>query len=135
MKNKDKLIAARNKIYNIFRSSAKEIKKIDANVVKIEIRYELNFLTGVCPTKPLTGNMVLNQNDKSFWFHSCPNPDCTGNGFYLTDEINEAIRTHKPMKGKKHCEGKEDWKYLDVSGCTCMTTLTYEIIPYFCKLD
>lgn len=116
-----------NRIYDIYSHSAREINEVDSNVLRIEIHYEIDFRTAVCPTKPLVGDTVLNKHDKLFWYHSCLNPDCTGNGFYLTDEIYEAIESHKTLKGQKFCDGKEDWKYLDASGCSCMTTLTYGI--------
>lgn len=131
MSNKDKLIEARNRIYDIYRRSAREIKEIDPNVLSVEIHYEMRFLTGVCPIKPLMEDVKLNPNDKLFWYHKCLNQDCTGSGFFLTDEISEAVRTHKVVEGKKYCDGKEDWKYLDASGCSCETTLYYKITPIF----
>lgn len=128
---KDQIIEARNRTYEIYSRSARKINDIDSNVIKVEIHYEMSFLTGVCPTKPLMENVILNPNDKLFWYHKCLNRDCTGSGFFLTDEISEAIRTHKVVEGKKYCDGKEDWKYLDASGCSCETTLYYNITPIF----
>lgn len=89
--NKDKIIEARNRTYDIYRRFARNINDIDSNVIKVEIHYEMRFLTGVCPTKPLIDDDILNPDDKLFWYHKCLNPDCTGSGFYLTDEISEAI--------------------------------------------
>lgn len=129
--NKDKIIEARNRTYDIYRRYARKINEIDSNVIKVEIHYEMRFLTGVCPTKPLIDDDMLNPDDKLFWYHKCLNPDCTGSGFYLTDEISEAIKSHNIVKGEKYCDGKEDWKYLDASGCSCETTLYYEIRPVF----
>ena len=128
---KDNIIEYRNRTYEINRRSAREIMEIDANVLRVEIHYKLNFNTGVSQTKPLVGNTVLNPSDKLFWYHKCLNRDCTGSGFYLTEEISEAIESHKVVTGKKSCNGKEDWKYQDASGCSCMTTLHYEIKPVF----
>ena len=129
--NKDKIIEVRNRTYDIYRRFARKINDIDSNVIKVEIHYEMRFLTGVCPTKPLIDDDILNPDDKLFWYHKCLNPDCTGSGFYLTDEISEAIKSHNVVKGEKYCDGKEDWKYLDASGCSCETTLYYEIRPVF----
>jgi len=129
--NKYKIIEARNRTYDIYRRSARKISEFDSAVLKVEIHYKLNFNTGVSQTKPLVGNTVLNPNDKLFWYHKCLNRDCTGSGFFLTDEILEAIRTHKVVEGKKYCDGKEDWKYLDASGCSCETTLYYNITSIF----
>ena len=129
--NKDKIIEARNRTYDIYRRFARKISEFDSAVLKVEIHYELNFNTGVSQTKPLVGNTVLNPNDKLFWYHKCLNRDCTGSGFYLADEISKAIDSHKVVKGEKSCNGKEDWKYQDASGYSCMTTLHYEIRPVF----
>ena len=129
--NKDKIIEARNRTYDIYRRSARKISEFDSAVLNVEIHYKLKFNTGVCQTKPLVGNTVLNPNDKLFWYHKCLNRDCTGSGFYLADEISKAIDSHKVVKGEKSCNGKEDWKYQDASGYSCMTTLHYEIRPVF----
>ena len=129
--NKDKIIEARNRTYDIYRRSARKISEIYSDVLEVKIHYEMRFLTGVCPKSTLIDDIILNPSDKLFWYHKCLNRDCTGNGFYLTDEISEAIEFHKVVKGEKSCNGKEDWKYLDDSGCSCETTLLYEIRPVF----
>lgn len=41
---------------------------------------------------------------------------------------------HKIVNGIKYCNGKEDWKYLNASGCSCMTTLRNEIKPYLNRI-
>ena len=89
------------------------------------------FKTGVCSTEPLIKTDVLMPNEKLFWYHPCLNKDCTGCGFCLTDELQDAIKLHKIVKGVRYCKGKEDWKYLRASGCSCMTTLKFEIKPVF----
>lgn len=129
--NKDKIIEARNRTYDIYRRSARKISEIYSDVLEVKIHYEMRFLTGVCPKSTLIDDIILNPSDKLFWYHKCLNRDCTGSGFYLTDEISEAIRSHNVVKGEKYCDGKEDWKYLDDSGCSCETTLLYEIRPVF----
>lgn len=129
--NKYKIIEARNRTYDIYRRSARKISEIYSDVLEVKIHYEMRFLTGVCPKSTLIDDIILNPSDKLFWYHKCLNRDCTGNGFYLTDEISEAIEFHKVVKGEKSCNGKEDWKYQDASGYSCMTTLHYEIRPVF----
>lgn len=129
--NKDKIIEARNRTYDIYRRSARKISEIYSDVLEVKIHYEMRFLTGVRPKSTLIDDIILNPSDKLFWYHKCLNRDCTGNGFYLTDEISEAIEFHKVVKGEKSCNGKEDWKYQDASGYSCMTTLHYEIRPVF----
>lgn len=64
--NKDKIIEARNRTYDIYRRFARKINDIDSNVIKVEIHYEMRFLTGVCPTKPLIDDDFLNPDDKLF---------------------------------------------------------------------
>lgn len=108
--NKDKILEARNRTYDIYRRFAQKISELDSAVLKVEIHYEMRFLTGVCPKSTLIEDIILNPSDKLFWYHKCLNRDCTGNGFYLTDEISKAIESHKVVKGEKSCNGKEDWK-------------------------
>lgn len=112
---------------------ARKISEIVNDVLKLEIHYEMRFLTGVCPIPPLIDNVILNPDYKLFWFHKCLNRDCTGSRFYLTDEIYKAIKSYNVVKGEKFCDGKEDWKYLDALGCSCETTLYYEIEPVLKK--
>lgn len=131
MNNKDLIIQNRNRIYSIYRDSAKLLKEVDCIVSYIEIDYTMIFLSGVCPIKPLVEKVVITPDDKLFLYIPCLNKNCTGNGFYLTDEIERAICLHQVIKGEKKCEGKEDWKYLDSSGCSCLTTLKYIITPVF----
>ena len=40
-------------------------------------------------------------DDKLFWYHPCLNKDDTGSGFYLTDELRDAIKSYKIVKGGK----------------------------------
>lgn len=69
--------------------------------------------------------------DKLFLHIRCLNKDCTGNGFYLMDEIERAIYLRQVVIGEKKCDRKEDCKYLESSGCSCLTTLKYTITPIF----
>lgn len=39
--NKDKIIEARNRTYDIYRRFARKINDIDSNVIKVEIHYEM----------------------------------------------------------------------------------------------
>ena len=45
--------------------------------------------------------------------------------------LRQSISSRKIIRGKIYCTGKEDWKYLNASGCTCQTTLYYELAPNF----
>ena len=131
MNNKDLIIQNRNRIYNIYRNSAKLLKEVDCIASYIEIDYTMTFLSGVCPIQPLVKKVVITPDDKLFLHIPCLNKDCTGNGFYLTDEIERAIHLRQVITGKINCVGKEDWKYLDSGGCSCLTTLKYTITPIF----
>lgn len=121
----------RNRVYRINRDSARLLKEMNSGVSYVEIAYTMTFSSGVCPVKPLVGHTVINPEDKLFWHSWCLNKDCTSNGFYLTDEIEKAIRLRKVIAGEKKCDGKEDWKYLNSSACPCLTTLKYTITPVF----
>lgn len=57
--------------------------------------------------------------------------DCTGNGFYLTRALQKALASRSCIEGEMWCDGKEDWKYIKSSGCSCMTCLKYKIEPQF----
>ena len=46
--NKDKIIEARNRTYDIYRRFARKINDIDSNVIKVEIHYEMRFLINEC---------------------------------------------------------------------------------------
>lgn len=129
--NEDLIKQNRNRVYRINRDSARFLKEENCEVSYVEITYTFDFSSGVCPVKPLSGHTVINPEDKLFWHSWCLNKDCTSNGFYLTDEIEKAIRLRKVVAGEKKCDGKEDWKYLDSSACQCMTTLKYTITPVF----
>ena len=131
MNNKDLIIQNRNRIYRICRDSAKLLKEVDCKVSSIEIDYTMTFLSGVCPIQPLVEKVLLTPDDKLFLYIPCLNKDCTGNGFYLTDQIERAIHLRQVITGEINCGGKEDWKYLDSRGCSCLTTLQYTITPVF----
>lgn len=129
--NKDLIIQNRKRVYSINRNSAKLLKEINADVSYVEIAYTMIFSTLVYRVKPLIDKIVLYPEDKLFLHIRCLNKDCTGNGFYLMDEIEKAICLRQVVIGEKKCDGKEDWKYLESSGCSCLTTLKYTITPIF----
>ena len=129
--NKDLIIQNRKRVYSINRNSARLLKEINADVSYVEIAYTMIFSTLVYRVKPLIDKIVLYPEDKLFLHIRCLNKDCTGNGFYLMDEIERAICLRQFVIGEKKCDGKEDWKYLESSGCSCLTTLKYTITPIF----
>ena len=102
--DKDKIIDARNNTYDMYWRFARKISEIVNDVLKLEIHYEMRFLTGVCTIPPLIDGVILNPDDKHFWYHKCLYWDSTGSGFYLTDEIYKAVKSLGVVKGKKFCD-------------------------------
>lgn len=86
---------------------------------------EANVPDGVMP-----GNYRIGCLRKSgYHVIYCPNRDCTGSGFDLTTVLEDCLRSKKEVTGTIRCNGKEDAKYAHASGCSCMTTCTYKMIP------
>lgn len=111
------------------REIARRISEINPQCKSVRIIGTQSFLTGVCPTKPYVIDLILAENDKAYFHRDCLNCDCTGNGFSLTDKIYEAVRSMQEVSGILYCDGKEDWKYVNATGCSCMGKLEYHIIP------
>lgn len=111
------------------REVANTVGEINSQCKRIRVIGKQSFLTPVCNTEPMVIDIILNANDKAYFHRDCINRDCTGNGFSLTDKIYEAAKSMKEICGTLHCNGKEDWKYIDASGCSCMSKLEYCIIP------
>ena len=97
----------------------------------IEIIGTFHFITSVCSTKPYSINLIIRPDEKCFLHINCVNKDCTSDGFDLTSSLEDAIRHRRCVTVDKRCDGKEDWKYLQASGCSCATTLECTIIPHF----
>ena len=92
--NKDKIIEARNRTYDIYRRFARKINDIDSNVIKVEIHYENEILDRrVCPTKPLIDDDILNPDDKLFGIINVSIQIALVVDSLLTDEISEAIKS------------------------------------------
>lgn len=98
----------------------------------VKIRVQITFRSAVL-TFPYTEeySRTLGPTDKLYLHYKCVNPDCTGYGFDLTDVLRDALNSRKCVEGNMACSGKEDWKYIDSSGCSCDTVLEYRIEPEF----
>lgn len=107
------------------------IKEIYPKVKTISVKVKIVFNTAV--SKPIIKEyqIELKPQDRCYLHFDCANIDCTGYGFDLTHILCQAISTEENISGAMHCDGKEDWKYLDSSGCSCQTTLYYEVTPHF----
>lgn len=123
---------SRNLQYYDSRRMASTLREFDSSLEKVVIECLIDFSTGVKRTTPVVYVKELAPDDKLFFYRECENLHCTGKGFYLTDEIESAIRLRKVTEGELHCEGKEDLKYYSYpKGNDCRTTLKYKITPYF----
>ena len=108
---------------------AKSIAEINPKCKGIKIVGKLSFHTFVGPIEPQIIDTTLDSSSKAYFYCNCLNPDCTGNGFSLTYEIRQAVQELREISGSIKCDGKEDWKYIDAVGCSCMSQLDYNIIP------
>ena len=98
----------------------------------VEVRVQITFRSAVTQS-PSTKECcrTLGSSNKLFLHYECVNPNCTGYGFDLTEVLRDALNSRKCVEGSMTCSGKEDWKYIDSSGCSCDTVLEYKIEPEF----
>lgn len=96
--------------------------------VSVQITFNSGALQNPC-IKEWTCCMV--PADRLYLHHECINKDCTGDGFDLTSALRNALESRTCVEGEMRCTGKEDWKYLKSSGCSCSTDLKYKIEPEF----
>lgn len=96
----------------------------------VNIHVDLSFVFAFGTTKKEI-DATISPESKVYFHANCLNNDCTGHGFSLTDQIREALRNHEITEGEIRCDGKEDWKYLNNTGCSCMGTCKYRIKPLY----
>lgn len=89
------------------REITRSIRDLSPGCNGVEIQIKLSFISGVCKNEKEI-NRTLDKEDKAYWYHDCLNPDYTGFGFSLTDEIYSAIMSRQIIEGTKRCKGKED---------------------------
>lgn len=98
----------------------------------VEVRVRITFRSAVLTSLHTEEySRTLGPTDKLYLHYKCVNPDCTGYGFDLTDVLRDALNSRKCVEGSMTCSGKEDWKYIDSSGCSCDAVLEYKIEPEF----
>lgn len=107
------------------------IREFAPDIKTVSVKVQMVFNSAVCEPIIKEYKRALNPHDKLYLHYDCANNDCTGYGFDLTQILRQAISSRKIIRGKIYCTGKEDWKYLNASGCTCHTTLYYELEPNF----
>lgn len=129
---KNKLKENRFKIRWEEECSSSYIKDVYSNVRSISVTVRIVFESAVL-ARPVEKEYLrtLTPNDRLFLHYDCLNPGCTGHGFYLTNILRASIERKQCIQGTLFCDGKEDWKYLRASGCSCMTKLFYKIDPEF----
>ena len=129
---KNKLKENRFKIRWEEESSSLYIKDVYSNIHSISVNVRIVFESAVLAT-PVEKeySRTLTPHDRLFLYYDCLNPDCTGHGFNLTNILRTSIERKQSIQDTLFCDGKEDWKYLHASGCSCMTKLFYKIEPEF----
>lgn len=129
--NIDKLKQARSSYNWDMYASSPILREIAPDVKTISVKVKIVFNTAVCKPIIKEYQKELEPQDRYYVHFDCANNDCTGHGFDLTHILSQAIKSKETISGEMHCDGKEDWKYLDSSGCSCQTTLYYEVTPHF----
>ena len=112
------------------REIARTIEELSPECKGVELHIKLSF-TSAFGKNEQEFNAILNPDNKAHWYHECLNRDCTGFGFSLDNEIYSAILSKQIKEGTIRCDGKEDWKYIDNTGCSCMSECQYRIVPLF----
>lgn len=107
----------------VLKEFAPECKGVNIHVI-------LSFVSAFGSMKKDIDTLITPE-DKVYFHVDCLNNDCTGHGFSISNQIREALRVHEIIEGEVRCDGKEDWKYLNNSGCSCMSSCKYRIEPLF----
>jgi hypothetical protein len=67
-------------------------------------------------------------NDKEYFKFDCINPECVDTDLDLSREIQTMIFEKKSiLKGKKTCNGYQDYERFRAKSFHCLTTMNYEI--------
>lgn len=107
------------------------LMKVAPDIDYIEVVGTFHFTHALCSIAPQPVNQTLRPEGKCYLNISCINKDCTSDGFDLTSSLEKAIRDKSSVNVVERCDGKEDWRYLDATGCSCQTTLECSITPHF----
>ena len=106
------------------------VKEISTECKGVNLHVELSFVSAFGRNEK-EFNIILTPVDKAYFHQDCLNKDCTGSGFSLSNDIQEAIKSRKTMNGIIRCDGKEDWKYMNHNGNSCISSCKYLIEPIF----
>lgn len=113
----------------MMRDVARMISERYPDIDHVDVEVFLDFQTAVCPTTLEVHKFSMNPDHKIHLYYDCPNRDCTGSGFDLTSALEDCLRNKREVTGALRCNGKEDAKYAHASGCSCMTTCRYRMVP------
>ena len=125
--NENKLREQRGRLRSEKIYHSRRLSDVFPDVERVEVRASILFEPGAADVVEKEYCIVLVANDKLYVYVPCPNKDCTGFGFELTDVIRESIRKRENSFGEVTCDEKEDWKYFNSSGHTCQSTLSYAV--------
>lgn len=113
-------------------TSSMLISEVYKNLKVVSVRVQITFNSAVLRTPCVKEfERKLTPSDRLYLHYECVNKDCTGDGFDLTGALREALSSRVCVEGEAYCTGKEDWKYLNSSGCSCLTSIKYIIMPEF----
>lgn len=129
----DKIKEQNNYVLNMKRTAAQSISSLFPDVESVHIHAITSFQSGVFKGfKEKEYNFTLYPSNLLFVHFPCANRDCTGMGFDITDVVRECLSEHKSVEDRCiSCDGKEDWKYIGHSGCTCLGELVFSVFPSF----
>lgn len=129
--NEKKLKEQREIRKGIRLSAVKTLRDVFPEVDKLFVDVELSFSSSVGIETKKEFHKILEGKDLFYLHFDCLNVDCTGDGFDLESIAQIAIQSHSIQSGILKCTGKEDWKYLKSSGCSCQSYLKYVVRPQF----
>ena len=112
-------------------SMARTMRDVFPEVDKLFVDVELSFSSSVGIDAKKEFHRILEGTDLFYLHFDCLNVDCTGDGFDLENIARMAIQSRSVQSGILKCTGKEDWKYLKSSGCSCQSCLKYVVRPQF----
>lgn len=113
--------------YNIRMLASRAIRESYPDVSEIAIRYKATSMCG--EKRVVEGSRLYKPTDKDVFLIPCPNGTCTGIGFDLSSEVDNAIESKiSPYTGTMKCDGYEDKERFD--NYKCDSFVEFEIIVY-----
>ena len=118
----------RNRLRNMRIQNARTLGEQYPEVERVEITACVAFDSDIDGMDEKHYGVVITPSDYLYVYFPCLNRTCTGYGFDLTDTIREAIKNKKDIEiDRISCDGKVDWKYLDHSGYSCESEISFSV--------